>query len=238
MGRNNYFQFKQFRIEQKHSAMKVGIDGVLLGAWAKVDTCQNILDVGAGTGLIALMLAQRSSAQITAIEIEKNAAGEAIENVALSPWKDRVKVKHISFQEFAVHNSQKFDLVVSNPPFFSNSFHAANNERTLARHNQALPFSALIELSANILTEQGRLAVILPVEAAQQFILLAETHKLNMVRLTRVAPDMQKDPHRYLMEFSKQDLPCSTNFLAIRNNHQEDYSAEYKLLCKEFYLLF
>ena len=237
MGHNNYFQFKQFRIVQEKAAMKVGIDGVLLGAWANVDVCTQILDVGTGTGLIALMMAQRSAAEITAIEIEENAATEARENVMASPWENRVHVKYVSFQDFAKENSAKFDLIVSNPPFFERSQKSTNANRTVARHNDSLPFQDLISHAVGLLNEKGRLAVILPVEPAQHFIEIAKSHQLNLSRLTKVSPDERKEPHRYLMEFSAGNSFESDN-LAIRSYHQNDYSLQYKTLCKDFYLLF
>nr|WP_321358646.1 methyltransferase [uncultured Draconibacterium sp.] len=238
MGRNNYFQFKQFRIEQRRSAMKVGIDGILLGAWADVHDCNTILDIGTGTGLIALMLAQRSQAQITAIEIEKNAAKESAENVAASPWNNRVEVQNVSLQKFAAETTSQFDLIVSNPPYFQNSLKAGNESRSLARHTDSLPLADLAKLSAELLSVKGRLAVILPVDAALRFIELARLQKLYPVRFTKVSPYQQKDPHRYLMEFSKHQQDWETNSIAIRKNPEGDYSDEFKFLCKEFYLLF
>nr|WP_319998007.1 methyltransferase [uncultured Draconibacterium sp.] len=238
MGRNNYFQFKQFRIEQQRSAMKVGIDGILLGAWADVSDCNSILDIGTGTGLIALMLAQRSQARITAIEMEKNAAEEAIENVAASPWKKRVDVQNVSLQKFAAESNQRFDLIVSNPPFFQNSLKAGNENRSLARHTDSLPLKDLAKSSADLLSENGRLAIILPVNEALQFIGLARLTKLYPVRCSQVSPQAEKAPHRYLMEFSNHDQEWETNSIAIRKSPESDYSDDFKFLCKEFYLLF
>ena len=119
MGRNNWFEFKQFRIEQQKSAMKVGTDGVLLGSWTPVKNARRILDVGTGTGIVALMLAQRSKAQIDAVEIDSLAATEAKFNFDQSVWKHRLRVHNIEFQSFASASSQKYDLIVSNPPFFT-----------------------------------------------------------------------------------------------------------------------
>ena len=118
---NNYFQFKQFRIEQEKSAMKVGTDGILLGAWVNISKVKSILDIGTGTGLIALMLAQRCDANITGIEIESSAAEEALENANNTPWKNRLTIQNISLQEFSTTSKNKFDLIVSNPPFFEKS---------------------------------------------------------------------------------------------------------------------
>jgi len=238
MAHNNYFQFKQFRIVQEQSAMKVGIDGVLLGAWANASTRGRILDVGTGTGVIALMMAQRSSAEITALEIEEKAASEAAANVGASPWRNRVTVKTVSLQEFASANSTQFDRIVSNPPFFTNASKAASRARTLARHSDSLPFSDLASISAGLLTSDGCLSVILPVEQAVQFIDEGKKHGLHLVRLTKVSPCSLKKPHRYLMEFSLRSGTLVTNELPIRNDDEKTYSSEYKALCKDFYLLF
>jgi len=237
MGHNTFFQFKQFRVVQEKAAMKVGTDGVLLGAWTNTDACKKILDVGTGTGLIALMLAQRSAAEITAIEIEDNAASEATKNVVASPWQNRIEVKHISFQDFVGESSAKFDLIVSNPPFFECSQKSTNASRTTARHNDSLPFRDLISCAVGLLSKKGRLAVILPVEPAQHFIEMAKSHQLNLNRITKVSPDERKEPLRYLMEFSTENILVADN-LAIRSYHQNDYSLQYKTLCKDFYLLF
>ena len=215
--------------------MKVGIDGVLLGAWADVRDCCTILDIGTGTGLIALMLAQRSKAEITAIEIEKNAAEAATVNVAASPWKERVKVEHISLQEFAASNSQQFDLIVSNPPFFQNSFKAASGGRTLARHNDSLPFSTLCEITSQLLTEQGRCAFIVPVMVTGEIETLARKNGLFLQRKTLVIPNEKKAPNRVLLEMGKIEIAAGTDNITIYNNDGSRTEAFKKLTC-DFYL--
>ena len=237
MGSNNYFQFKQFRVEQEQSAMKVGIDGVLLGAWANVDGCSQILDVGTGTGLIALMLAQRSEAKITAIEIEKKAALEAAENVSVSPWNERIEVVHTSFQDFAKKCHEKFDLIVSNPPYFSNSFKAANSERTLARHNDTLPFSVLIKLASEMLSEHGRLALIVPGGAIQHLKDLAELNHLFLQHITAIKPKPGKSVNRALLEWGRKQTALKEDCLIIYNR-DNSFTEEYIGLTKEFYLKF
>lgn len=237
MGRNNYFQFKQFRVNQEHSAMKVGIDGVLLGAWANVDNCNTILDIGTGTGLIALMLAQRTQARITAIEIEKNAAKEATENVAQSPWKDRVEVQHVSLQKFVADTTSHFDLIVSNPPFFQNSLKAKNESRSLARHSDSLPYKVLLNAVAHLLTEEGRCAFIFPESSLNEITNLARINKLHITRITRVSPNKQKPTNRILIEMGKKEVSTTSNFLSIYNP-DGSWNATFKQLTRKYYLNF
>lgn len=237
MGRNNYFQFKQFIVQQEQSAMKVGTDGVLLGSWASVANCKQILDVGTGTGVIALMMAQRSQAQITALEIENNAAIEATRNVANSEWESRIEVRHISFQEFAKTSMAKYDLIVSNPPFFSRSQKTGNNERNLARHNDSLLFSELISYSAELLTACGCLAIIVPVEAINEIETCAAAKKLYLARKTAIQPNISKLANRFLLEFSKKKSALKKDCLIIYDEVGV-YSDSYKNLTKDFYLNF
>ncbi|HPF50006.1 MAG TPA: methyltransferase [Draconibacterium sp.] len=237
MGRNNYFQFKQFRIEQKNSAMKVGVDGVLLGAWADVSGAERILDVGAGTGLIALMLAQRSKARITAIEIETLAAKEAQENLNDSPWLDRVEVLHSSFQEYAKSTTDKFDLIVSNPPYFSRASKAASDERTLARHNDSLRFEELIFYSSGLLNEKGSLAIIIPSEAFEELNKNAITHKLCLKRITQIRPKPSKKVNRALAQWSVIEQQAKIQELCIYEEGGS-FTRDYIDLTRDFYLNF
>jgi tRNA1Val (adenine37-N6)-methyltransferase len=236
MGRNNYFQFKQFRINQEKTAMKVNTDGVLLGAWADICGAQTVLDIGAGTGLISLMIAQRSNAIITGIEIEKNAADEAIQNVQDSPWKNRVSIHHISFQDFAANTRAKFDLIVSNPPFFSNSVKNANPHLSVARHNHLLPFEDIIKGAKKLLSETGKISLILPCGSASEFIEKALFGNLHLNRLTGVKPFPDKMPNRCLMEFGKTKLPLQKTEISVFDETRKDYSEAFKLLACDFYL--
>lgn len=238
MGRNNYFQFKQFKIIQEKSAMKVGTDGVLLGAWVNTENARTVLDVGTGTGLIALMLAQRSDAKITAIEIEKSAAVEAVENVRNSIWHNRISVHHISFQEFAETAKKTFDLVVSNPPFFSHAVKSSNKNKSLARHTDQLPFYKLIQGTAKLLNPDGRFAVILPIPEAKDFIQTSIFYQLNLIRKTEIIPAPPRKPNRVLLEFSRNSGTHHSESLTILSNDGISYSEAYKNLTRNFYLNF
>ena len=218
--------------------MKVGTDGALLGAWANISRVKTALDVGAGTGLISLMVAQRTSAKVQGIEIELNAAKEASENVQNSPWENRVIIKNISFQQFEKSSKEKFDLIISNPPFFSNSYKNKITNLAIARHNDLLPFSELINGSVKLLNENGRLAVVLPVIQAEEFTELAKSEGLFLSRLTKVKPKANKEPNRFLMEFTKKQIPIKKDYLIIYNETRTDYTESYKQLTCEFYLKF
>jgi len=238
MAGNNYFKFKQFTVWQEKAAMKVGTEGILLGAWVGVENCNTILDIGTGTGLIALMLAQRSKAQITAIEIEENAAIEAKQNVEKSDWSNRIDVQNISFQTFAENASTQFDVIVSNPPFFSNNLKAKTSERNLARHNDSLPFSELISYSVKLLSSAGKLAVVLPLEPASEFEKLAYKNGLFLLRETEIRPNEKKATNRVLMEFGKKEAVLQKDCLTIYNDGDSDYSEDFIALTKAFYLRF
>lgn len=235
MGRNNYFQFKQFKIHQEKAAMKVNTDGVLLGAWVNINNAETILDVGTGTGVIALMMAQRSNAKITAIEIEEYAAQEAIQNIQLSNWPGRIIVQHISFQQFATTTQNTFDLIISNPPFFSNGVKNKSQSKSIARHNHLLPFNSLIGGAVQLLKCDGRFALILPVEECQPFIFRAETEGLFIERITGIKPNRLKNINRYLIEFKKTKSVIIEDALTIYNDTGTDYTEQYKNLTRDFY---
>ncbi len=239
MPRNPYFQFKQFRIVQERSAMKVGMDGVLLGAWTNASGAQRILDIGAGTGLIALMLAQKNAlAQIDALEIDQDAFEEAIFNVRQSNWGDRINVICQSFQEFLAETKMKYDLIVSNPPFFSNGVKAPAETRAQARHADALPLDVLISGAANLLQENGRMALILPTEQLQEVEDLAKINELFLSRLCRVKPNPVKPDFRILVELTNRSVTLQEESLMIEFEKHHDYTSEYKELTRDFYLKF
>jgi len=239
MPRKSYFQFKQFRIIQERSAMKVGMDGVLLGAWADASGAERILDIGTGTGLIALMLAQRNaSAQIEAIEIDQKAFQEAVLNAQQSPWNDKIQIENSSFQDFAERTDQKYDLIVSNPPFFANGLKAPKENRAQARHSDSLPLDILISGATNLLAENGRIALVLPVESLTEIKQLTLSNQLYISRLCRIKPNPLKPDFRILIELTHNECVTSEEHLMIEFEKHHDYTAEYKELTKDFYLKF
>lgn len=239
MSRNSYFQFKQFRIVQERSAMKVGMDGVLLGAWANATETKRMLDVGSGTGLIALMLAQKNaSAEIDAIEIDRDACKEALFNVQQSDCSGRIKLYCQSFQEFAAETKIKYDLIVSNPPFFSNGVKAPIETRAQARHADALPLDVLISGAAKLLNENGQIALILPTEQLKEIENLAKINGLFLSRLCRVKPNPVKPAFRILVEMINVPTTLQEENLMIEFEKHHDYTPEYRELTKDFYLKF
>lgn len=235
---NNYFKFKQFTISQERCAMKVGTDGVLLGAWADCENAKTILDIGTGTGLIALMLAQRSTAHIDAIEIDQSASEQAGENVTKSPWKSRISVINKSLQQFTEQIDKKYDLIVSNPPFFQNSLYAPNQSRTNARHNASLEYEDILDASLKLLSNNGTLSLILPYLEGTMFIVKAAEKGLYCVRQTNVLPNPGKAPKRLLLEFTKIKKPLVEQEIIIELNKRHEYSDAYKNLTRDFYLKF
>lgn len=239
MPRNSYFQFKQFRIVQERSAMKVGMDGVLLGAWVNALGVDQILDIGTGAGLIALMLAQKNAlAEIDAIEIDSDACNEAAFNVQQSDWSSRIKLFCLSFQEFAAETEKKYDLIVSNPPFFGNGVKAPDETRAQARHADALPLDVLISGAAKLLNENGQIALILPTEQLQEIKNLAEINGLFLSRLCRVKPNPVRPEFRILIELCNRPTTLQEETLMIEFERHHDYTPEYRELTKEFYLKF
>jgi tRNA1Val (adenine37-N6)-methyltransferase len=217
--------------------MKVGTDGVLLGAWANIEGCESILDVGTGTGIIALMLAQRSAAIIDALEIDEVAANQARENVEQSPWSDRVQVICDSFQEY-LKSGKKYDLIVSNPPYFSNSLLAPDASRTIARHNQKLTTTELIIGATKLLSATGKLSIILPVREYENFRNIAAQYNLYENRQTLIIPSTGKPVKRVLSQYNFEKKILDQTTLVIEKYGRHRYSEEHIALTQEFYLKF
>jgi len=235
---NQEFVFKQFKIKQDKCAMKVGTDAVLLGSWVNTANANTILDIGTGTGIIALMLAQRSNALIDAIDIDKNAFIQATENVADSKWKEHIKVHHISLQQFADEHTEKFDLIVSNPPYFVDSSKASEESRSNARHTDQLPYDHLLKGVLKLLSPHGKFYVILPTKESEQFRDLAEENKLFLTKLTRVITRTDKPEKRWLMRFEFTRKTFSEDSITIEEDARHQYTDAYKELTKEYYLAF
>lgn len=234
---NPYFKFKQFTVFHDKCAMKVGVDGVTLGAWANVDNAKNILDIGTGSGLIALMLAQRSNAIIDAIDIEENAVLQAQENVDNSSWKERIHVKNCSIQDFTRTTDNKYDLIVSNPPYFLESLKTPSEKRNLARHADELTHEDLLDCSIKLLNPSGIVSFILPVIEAEKLIDYAtEILILNCLRKTYLIPKQGKQAKRLLLEFGFTNETTVTSDLIIETHNRQEYTPDYHLLVKDFYL--
>jgi tRNA1Val (adenine37-N6)-methyltransferase len=232
------FTFKQFSIQQDKTAMKVGTDGVLLGAWAPIHNNPfSVLDIGAGTGIIALMLAQRTHAeQIDALEIDEDAYEQAVDNFENSPWGDRLFCFHAGLDEFIDEPEDEYDLIVSNPPFYSEDYKTENEQRDLARFQDAMPFEELIEAADLLLSENGIFAVILPFKEEVNFIALAKEFELYPTKITRVKGTPRAVIKRVLMAFSRNETSeIEIDELTIEID-RHIYTPEYIELTKDFYL--
>ncbi len=232
------FRFKLFSLDNERSAMKVGTDGVLLGAWVHLsDSDLNILDAGTGTGVIALMLAQRSvpaDSRILGIDIDSASTEEAASNFAKSPWKDRLEARNCDFRKM---DGFSFNLIVSNPPYFVNSLKAPEQRRSIARHTDTLTYRELIESAMRNLAPKGRLAVILPLQESSSFIAEAIGNGLSITRKTLVRTTENHPPKRILLEASSGE--CSSReetVLTIRDS--AGFTDRYRKLTRDFYLKF
>lgn len=233
---NPYFSFKQFTVYHHRCAMKVGIDGVLLGAWAPVENANSVLDIGTGTGLIALMVAQRSKAKIDAIDIDTHAVLQATENVLHSPWSNRIQVSEISLQDFVLQTAQRYDLIVSNPPYFINSTKAPCEHRTNARHADLLTHEELIENAMLLLNPTGRICIILPLNEGLQCVDFAFAKGLFCTKYITVYPKPTAPAKRLLLEFSLQSAQKQVSELVIESDERHQYSEQFTALAKDFYL--
>ncbi|MGZ4055621.1 MAG: tRNA1(Val) (adenine(37)-N6)-methyltransferase [Bacteroidia bacterium] len=218
--------------------MKVGTDAVLLGSWVNASNAKTILDIGTGTGIIALMLAQKSGARIDAIDIDTNAFIQASENVNDCPWKDRIDVHQISLQQFAKESDHKYDLIVSNPPYFVDSSKASEESRTNARHTDLLPFDDLLNGVLKLLNSAGKFYVILPTKESESFREMAEEHKLYLTKLTRIITRTDKPEKRVMMRFEFTQRAFSEDSITIEKDERHTYTDEYKELTKDYYLSF
>lgn len=233
------FQFKKFTVHQNKTAMKVGTDGVLLGTWTPLsDSIYSILDIGSGTGLVALILAQRSFAeQIDAIEIDEDAYEQCVENFEESPWNDRLFCYHAGLDEFTDEIEDRYDLIVCNPPFFKPNNLIEDEARSKARFYDILPFDELVKSVSILLAEDGIFSVIIPFEEEENFLKLAEIESLFPKKITHVKGTSTSKIKRSLIAFSKANNPekLITDTLILEIERHE-YTPEFKELVKDFYL--
>jgi tRNA1Val (adenine37-N6)-methyltransferase len=232
------FKFKQFSVQQDKCAMKIGTDGVLLGAWCPIDNNPfSVLDIGAGTGILSLMLAQRSNAeQIDSLEIDEEAYEQCVENFENSPWSDRLFCFHAGLDEFVDEPEDEYDIIISNPPFYSEDYKTDSSQRDLARFQDALPFEDLIEAADLLLSENGIFAVIIPYKEEERFIDLCAEVELFPVKVTRVKGSHTTPIVRSLLAFKRYELSVLTTDELVIEISRHEYTDDYINLTKDFYL--
>ncbi len=233
---NSYFSFKQFTIFQDKSAFKVGTDGVLLGASADLTGASNILDIGAGSGLISLMLAQRCSATITAIEPDNDSYIQCCENVNRTDWRNRIKVANTDLRNFDPP-VERFDLIVTNPPYFYNSLKSPDPRKSAARHNDSLSSDEILEGVIRLMNENGRLELIMPYVEGNVFIADASKYGLYCYNVLKIKPLPESEIRRLILSFSKIKRAPSEKFLTIEHGRHQ-FTEDYINLTKDFYLKF
>lgn len=231
------FKFKQFTVNQDRCAMKIGTDSVLLGAWTTVEhNPYNVLDIGAGTGILSLMIAQRSNAeQIEAIEIDDEAFEQCAENFENSAWSDRLFCFHASLLEYMEAVDEKFDLIICNPPFYSEDYKTKDKSRDLARFSDAMPLEHIIFAVINFLSDKGKFSVIIPHKEEENYIEEASLIGLFPNRILRVRGNEKSDLKRSLIEFSYSERPIKISELIIETERHQ-YTQDYINLTKDFYL--
>lgn len=240
MDAHKAFHFKQFSISQSNCIMKVSTDSVLLGAWANVKKSTKALDIGTGSGILALMMAQQNpTILIHAVEIDKMSVHDAIENVNNSSWSNRIKVYHMAIQEFCRMRLDTYDHIITNPPFFINSTLGPDQLKNTARHTVRLSFEDLLSCCSSLLKSDGILSIILPPNEAKEFISSAILFGFYCIRKMEVYPKSNKNTERVLMEFSRIQDVCTKETLVIQNSDESnDYTEPYKELTKAFYKIF
>lgn len=237
---NAPFRFKQFAIEQDKVAMKVGTDGVLVACWADVSDTTKVLDIGTGTGVIALILAQRIGirADIHAIDVDENAVLQASTNFKQSPWPSAFTILHESIQDFSKNQSMKYDLIISNPPFFTGGMLSENNDKNDVRHTTKLPHGDLLQAVDRLLAMDGRLVLILPYLQGLRFMEISTTYRLFPYKITEVITRKDKPVERVLIEFVRTPQAEIHSTLCIHDRDDDSFANEYKALTKDFYLNF
>lgn len=234
------FTFKEFTVHQDKTAMKIGTDAVLLGAWTSLkNNPTTILDIGSGTGILALMLAQRSNAMtIDAVEIEENAYEQTVENFEKSDWADRLFCYNASFQDFVsemIEENEQYELIISNPPFYTTTFETENTPRNKARFTSSLSFENLLNGVSKLLSENGIFTSIIPFKEESNFVQIANKNGLFLNKVCRVRGNISSEIKRSLLEFSFEKLQIKENELIIET-HRHQYTKKYIDLTKDFYL--
>ena len=233
------FHFKKFSIDDSRAAMKIGTDAVLLGAWVPCENETHRLDIGTGCGILAIMMAQRNDrVPIDAVEIDKNASLLAEQNFKLSPWGEQLSLYHASIQDFLLNTSHKYSLILSNPPFFTDSLKAPDMARTLARHNHAMPVRELLEITSKLLTETGKAAFIIPFDAYSNWISQASDFSLYPALAAIVKSSAKHAAHRMMVVFTRKKSREPINNEIIIYSSTNIYTSQYRDLTKEFYVNF
>jgi tRNA1Val (adenine37-N6)-methyltransferase len=234
---NNFFTFKQFTINQDKCAFKVGTDGVLLGASVNVTGKDRILDIGTGTGLIALMLAQRCDAEIVAIESDYNSFVQASENVRLSKWSSRIRVENSNLQNFNPVNTE-FALIVTNPPYFIDSLKNPDPVKSDTRHNDNLTHSDILTGANRLLSGKGLLQLIMPYDEGNIFIAEAQEYGFYCNSILKIRPIPSSEIRRLILGFSRNRGKTVERFLTIEKGERHEFTGEYIRMTKDFYLKF
>jgi len=236
--KSNVFKFKEFSIQQSKSAMKVGTDAMILGAWTDVSTAETILDIGAGTGILALMMAQRSDAfTIDAVEIDENAFEEAVENFENAPWADRLYCYHTSIQDFVDEIDEKYNLIICNPPYFSPTHIESFNGRKVARETHLLNHLTLLKSTKKMLSPKGICSFSLPTSGETFFIDLAAKLGFKLQRRLRMKDKENSEFVRCFLQFGFNEIPLEEEILILKNE-ENTYTQQFIQLTKDFYTIF
>lgn len=232
------FRFKQFEIFDDQCQMKVGTDGVLLGAFAEVNSATSILDIGTGSGLIAIMLAQKSQAKIIGIDIENESIIQAKENGLLSPWSERLTFHNISIQDFSNKNKYAFDTVVCNPPFFSSSLKSPDSGKNIARHDTSLNFDDLISGISTVLAHDGNAWLIIPFFNQDMIMKIASENRLHASKTITIFPKAGKIAHRSIIELKRGLTENEKKAAFTIRDINGNYTAEYRQKTENYYVSF
>lgn len=236
MKKTNNFKFKQFEVIQNMAAMKIGTDAVLLGAWANISEATKVLDIGTGTGILSLQVAQKNqNAKITAIEIDREAHEEASINFINSPWKDRLICFNQSLDQFISDNQQTFDFIICNPPYYNNSYLPSDHQRALARHKDSLGYEELLFSCAHLLCIKGQAAFIIPYETEEKFISIASTKGLFPHIILHIKGNATAPIKRSLIQLSNVETILKITELTIEIERHV-YTQAYIDIVKGFYL--